>query len=55
MKIIKCDCGQKAIVIEVDCSDEILFAVECNNTGCWSGPAKSTQQEAVVVWNSIMK
>jgi hypothetical protein len=50
MKINNCRCGRKARLNGV--SDERW--VDCTRVGCFIGPDRKTEREAIKAWNKVM-
>ena len=53
-KPAKCRCGAKAEVEETYIHPG-YFVMCVNDGGCWSGPTKTTSEEAVASWDLVMR
>jgi hypothetical protein len=58
-KIRNCTCGRKAEIVNLD---GLEYFIACTRTNrpfldniCWMGPVKSSETQAIEVWNWAMK
>lgn len=49
---VKCTCGGAGILEKGLIKGRY---VQCDEGNCWSGPWKSTKQEAINAWNKLME
>lgn len=50
-QIERCPCGKVAILMPGEGPQYVV----CDDLGCWRGPERSTQHEAIAAWNRVIR